>query len=220
MFYELAVSTSPGRVTERKRLSRSQFERFWSDRPPCRVVMEACGGSHYWRRQLRALGFEVVLMPPHYVRAYVRRNKTGRTDCETLLEALRCAALHTAAIKSEDQQAIAALHRLRSAWMTTRTARINALRGLLSEFGSPTTARLFTFLALRFSDHSQPPASQIRIRTERKPGTARRPSIRDGSEITLQIGSPAERDGRTRRRSVNGGIECHTSGGNNVTLGR
>ena len=133
--FELAVSTSAGRVTERKRLSRSQFERFWSDRPPCQVVMEACGSSHYWGRRLRALGFEVVLLPPHYVRPYVRRNKTDRTDCEALLEALRCAGIHPVAIKNEDQQAIAALHRMRSQWMATRTARINALRGLLSEFG-------------------------------------------------------------------------------------
>ena len=143
--FELAVSTSAGRVTERKRLSRSQFERFWSDRPACQVVMEACGSSHYWGRRLRALGFEVVLMPPHYVRPYVRRNKTDRTDCEALLEALRCASIQPVAIKSEDQQAIAALHRMRSQWMATRTARINALRGLLSEFGltRPTGANRF-----------------------------------------------------------------------------
>lgn len=133
--FELAVSNNSGRVTERKRLSRPQFERFWSDRLPCRVVMEACATSHYWGRRLRALGFEVILLPPHYVRPYVRRNKTDRTDCEALLEALRCAGIHPVAIKSEDQQAILALHRMRSQWMATRTARINALRGLLSEFG-------------------------------------------------------------------------------------
>lgn len=133
--FELAVSNTSGRITERKRLSRPQFERFWSDRLPCRVVMEACATSHYWGRRLRALGFEVVLLPPHYVRPYVRRNKTDRTDCEALLEALRCAGIHPVAIKSEDQQAILALHRMRSQWMATRTARINALRGLFSEFG-------------------------------------------------------------------------------------
>lgn len=133
--FELAVSNASGRITERKRLSRPQFERFWSNRLPCRVVMEACATSHYWGRRLRALGFEVVLLPPHYVRPYVRRNKTDRTDCEALLEALRCAGIHPVALKSEDQQAILALHRMRSQWMATRTARINALRGLFSEFG-------------------------------------------------------------------------------------
>lgn len=133
--FELAVSNAPGRIIEHKRLSRLQFERFWPDRLPCRVVMEACAGSHYWGRRLRALGFEVILLPPHYVRPYVRRNKTDRTDCEALLEAMRCAGIHPVPIKSEDQQAILALHRMRSQWMMTRTARINALRGLLSEFG-------------------------------------------------------------------------------------
>lgn len=143
--FELAVSPSPGRISERLRLSRSQFERFWVDRLPCRVVLEACATSHFWGRRLRSLGFEVVLLPPHYVRPYVRRNKTDRTDCEALLEALRCAGIQPVALKSEDQQAIAALHRMRSRWMATRTARINALRGLLSEFGvsRPTGSKRF-----------------------------------------------------------------------------
>lgn len=145
--FEIAVSSNAGRITERKRLSRSQFERFWADRLPCRVVMEACASSHYWGRRLQALGFEVILMPPHYVRPYVRRNKTDRTDCEALLEALRCAGIHPVAIKSEDQQAIAALHRMRSQWMATRTARINALRGLLSEFGLPRPAGANRFIS-------------------------------------------------------------------------
>jgi len=133
--FELALSPASGRITERKRLSRPQFERFWSDRLPCRVVMEACASSHYWGRRLRALGFDVILLPPQYVRPYVRRNKTDRTDCEALLEAIRCAGIHAVAIKSEDQQAILALHRMRSQWMATRTSRISALRGLLAEFG-------------------------------------------------------------------------------------
>ena len=143
--FEIAVSDAPGRICEHRRLSRPQFERFWNTRAPCRVVLEACASSHYWGRRLRALGFDVVLIPPQYTRAYIRRNKTDRTDCEALLEALRCAGIHPVALKSEDQQAITALHRMRSQWMATRTARINALRGLLSEFGlcRPTGARRF-----------------------------------------------------------------------------
>lgn len=144
--FELAVSNAVGRITERKRLSRPQFERFWTDRLPCRVVMEACASSYFWGRRLRSLGFGVVLLPPHYVRPYVRRNKTDRTDCEALLEALRCAGIHPVEIKSEDQQAILALHRMRSQWMATRTARINALRGLLSEFGLARSAGAERFL--------------------------------------------------------------------------
>ena len=135
VFFKIAVSPRPGQVTERQRVTRAKFERFWADRPPARVVMEACATAHHWGRWLQRRGFEVILLPPHYVRPYVRRNKTDRADCEALLEALRCAGIHPVALKSEDQQAITALHRMRSQWMATRTARINAIRGLLSEFG-------------------------------------------------------------------------------------
>jgi transposase len=133
--FEIAVSARPGQIGERHRLTRAKFERFWVDRAPARVVMEACATAHHWGRRLQQLGFEVILLPPHYVRPYLRRNKTDRTDCEALLEALRCAGIHPVALKSEDQQAITALHRMRSQWMATRTARINAIRGVLSEFG-------------------------------------------------------------------------------------
>jgi transposase len=133
--FEVAVSASAGRINERRRLSRLQFERFWSQREPCRVVMEACASAHFWARRLLGLGYEVTLLPAQYVRPYVRRNKTDRTDCEALLEAHRCAELRPVSVKSEDQQAILALHRARAQWMRTRTARINGIRGLLREFG-------------------------------------------------------------------------------------
>ncbi len=104
--FEVAVSKRAGAVAERKRLSRGQFERFWVLQPRCRVVMEACAGAHYGARRLSARGFDVMLLPPRYVRAYRRRDKTDRTDCEALLEAERCAGIHPVAVKSEDQQAV------------------------------------------------------------------------------------------------------------------
>lgn len=133
--FELAVSPQPGRIMERKRLSRPQFEQFWARRTACRVVMEACATAHFWARYLIARGFDVVLLPPHYVKPYRRRNKTDRADCDALLEAYRCERIHPVAVKSEDQQALVALHRVRAQWMHSRTARINAMRGLLGEFG-------------------------------------------------------------------------------------
>jgi transposase len=126
--FELAAANQNNHVIERRRLSRAQFERFWALREPCRVVMEACGSAHFWARRLLALGFEVVLLPPHTVRPYVQRNKTDRTDCDALLEAARNPRIHPVSLKSEDQQAIAALHRVRSQWMRTRTARLNGIR--------------------------------------------------------------------------------------------
>lgn len=133
--FELASSPRPGRITERKRLSRPQFEKFWGACAPCCVIMEACASAHYWARYLVGRGFEVVLLPPHYVKPYRRRNKTDRADCEALLEAHRCERIKPVAVKSEDQQALVALHRVRSQWMQSRTARINGMRGLLAEFG-------------------------------------------------------------------------------------
>jgi transposase len=143
--FELAVAGRAGTIQERKRLSRPRFERFWASQPPCQVVMEACSTSHFWARYLRARGFHVVLLPPHYVKPYRRRSKTDRSDCEALLEADRCAGLHPVTIKSEDQQALVALHRVRSRWLATRTARVNAMRGLLREFGltAPVGAKAF-----------------------------------------------------------------------------
>jgi transposase len=97
--------------------------------------MEACSTSHFWARHLVARGFDVTLIPPHYVKPYRRRGKTDRADCEAILEADRCAGIHPVAIKSEDQQALIALHRVRSQWIASRTARINGMRSLLREFG-------------------------------------------------------------------------------------
>lgn len=133
--FQIAVSRRPGKVAECHRLTRSQFLRFFAERKAAMVVLEACGSAHYWGRQLQALGHRVKLLPPHQVRSYVQRNKTDRTDAAALLEAHRNEQIHAVPVKSESQQAINSLHRLRSAWVADRTARINLVRGLLREFG-------------------------------------------------------------------------------------
>jgi transposase len=133
--FELAVSDRPGKVRERHRLPRAQLQRFFLRRPAATVLMEACGSAHHWGRELQKLGHQVILLPPHTVRPYVLRNKTDRSDAKAILEAARNVDLHPVPIKSVPQQALTALHRLRSTWMTTRTARLNTLRGLLREFG-------------------------------------------------------------------------------------
>jgi transposase len=97
--------------------------------------MEACGSAHHWARMLVGLGFDVRLLPAHYVKPYRQRNKTDRADCDALLEAARSPRIKDVAIKSCDQQAILALHRAREQWKDTRTMRINGMRGLLREFG-------------------------------------------------------------------------------------
>jgi transposase len=133
--YQLAVADDSWRIIERHRLTRLQFERFFGNRSVSLVIMEACGSAHHWARYLRSLNIEVRLLPPRYVRAYVKRNKTDAADAAALLEAARCAELVPVQVKSVEQQALQSLHRARSLWMRTRTARINALRGFCGEFG-------------------------------------------------------------------------------------
>jgi len=133
--FEVAVSERAGSVSKRHRLSRTQVSRFLAAQAPATVVMEACGTAHYWAREAYARGHRAVLLPPHSVRPYVLRNKTDGADAKGLLEAVRNEAIRPVPVKSVDQHVLAGLHRMRSAWMATRTARLNALRGLLRELG-------------------------------------------------------------------------------------
>jgi transposase len=133
--FEIALADERGHIVERQRLSRARFDRFFVNRPACRIVMEACGSAHHHARRLSSQGHEVVLLPAQYARAYVRRNKTDAADAAALIEAVRCPDIQPVPIKSVNQQALQQLHRLRSQWMAARTARINFLRGCLREFG-------------------------------------------------------------------------------------
>lgn len=133
--FEVAVSEEPGRVCLRKRLSRSQLIPFFRNHPPSTVLLEACGSSHHWGRLLEAFGHRVLLLPPHHTRRYVLRDKTDRADATALLEAHRNEQISPVPLKTLLQQTLACLHRLRSTWVATRTARLNTLRGLLRELG-------------------------------------------------------------------------------------
>lgn len=133
--FQVAVSHRPGHVDHERRLSRGRFLPYLAQQPPALVLLEACGSAHYWARELQRFGHTVRLLPPHDVHRYVRRNKTDRTDTKALLEADRNEEIHAVPVKTVDQQAVASLHRLRSTWLATRTARLNTLRGLLREFG-------------------------------------------------------------------------------------
>jgi len=116
-------------------LPRAQFLPFMSLQPAATVIMEACGSAHHWAREIQKLGHRVVLLPPHHVRPYIRRNKTDRTDAKGILEASRNDDIRPVPVKTVNQQVLTSLHRLRSGWMLERTARLNALRGLLRELG-------------------------------------------------------------------------------------
>jgi transposase len=124
-----------GQVTIRRKLRRSQVEQFFAGLAPCAVGLETCGGAHHWARVLQRQGHEVRLMPAHYVKPYVKRNKTDSRDAEAICEAMGRPTMRFVPVKSEEQQAILALHRTRGLLVRQRTMAANALRSGLAEFG-------------------------------------------------------------------------------------
>lgn len=124
-----------GQVVVRKSLRRSQMLPFFVKLPSCLVGMEACGTSHYWARELIKLGHEVRLMPPAYVKPYVKRGKTDAADAEAVCEAVMRPTMRFVAVKTQEQQAALSIHRTRDLLVRQRTQLINMIRGLLAEFG-------------------------------------------------------------------------------------
>lgn len=119
----------------RKKLARAKLSEFFAALQPVRVAMEACGSAHHWARVLGGLGHQVELLPAQQVRAFVRSNKDDAADARAIWLAAQQTDIRRAPIKTVDQQAVLSLHRMRSHWVSVRTATINMLRGLLYEFG-------------------------------------------------------------------------------------
>lgn len=117
------------------RLSRAKFLRHFANHVRCLVAMEACGGSQHWARQLQALGHEVRILPAKVVRPFVRGNKNDGHDARAIWAAVQQPGVRAVAVKSEEQQAVLALHRMREQLIKFRTAQVNGLRGLLTEYG-------------------------------------------------------------------------------------
>ena len=124
-----------GAVAIRKVLRRSQVLPFFAKLSPCLVGVEACGTSHHWARELMKFGHEVRLMPPAYVKPYVKRGKTDANDAEAICEAVTRPTMRFVALKSPEQQAALALHRTRNLLVKQRTQLVNMIRGLLAELG-------------------------------------------------------------------------------------
>ena len=124
-----------GTTVIRKKLGRPSLLPFFSQLPPCVVGMEACATSHYWARELRALGHDVRLMPPNYVKPYVKRGKNDAADAEAICEAVTRPTMRFVAIKSAEQQSALMLHRSRDLLIRQRTMLANALRGHFAELG-------------------------------------------------------------------------------------
>src|SRR6266404_2091069 len=124
-----------GNVVLRRQLKRRSVLAFFQKLPPCLVGIEACASSHYWSRELQALGHTVRLMPPAYVKPYVKRQKNDMADAEAICEAVTRANMRFVPTKTPEQQSCLMLHRTRHLFIRQQTAIINSIRAHLAEFG-------------------------------------------------------------------------------------
>ena len=134
LFQMYWVDAHTGEIANR-RFARDELIRFLSKQPAGRVALEACGSGHWWARKIKSLGHDVVLLHAKFIRPFVQTNKTDAADARAIWTAVQQPEMRTVAAKTEDQQAMLGLHRMRALLIKFRTMQINQLRGLLYEFG-------------------------------------------------------------------------------------
>lgn len=156
------VDAQSGEIVNR-RFGREELIGFLAKRPTGRVALEACGSGHWWARKIRALGHEVVLLHAKFIRPFVQTNKTDAADARAIWTAAQQPGMRTVAAKTEDQQAMLGVHRMRALLVKFRTMQINQLRGLLYEFG-------VTFRAGRLAGLAEIRARMVELE-EALPGT-------------------------------------------------
>ena len=133
--FQVHAVGAAGQVLVRRQVRRGELLKFFEKLSPCLVGMEACGTSHYWTREIAAFGHTVKMMPPIYVKPYVKRSKTDAADAEAICEAVTRPTMRFVPVKTIDQQAVLMLHKTRDLLIKQRTMLINALRSHLSELG-------------------------------------------------------------------------------------
>jgi transposase len=133
--FQVHGADAAGNVAFRRKLVRQKVLAFFASQPPCVVALEACGGSHYWAREIIKQGHEVKLIAPKYVKPFVKRQKNDAADAEAICEAAQRPTMRFVSVKSEASQASALVFRTRDLLVHQRTQTINALRGHLTEYG-------------------------------------------------------------------------------------
>jgi transposase len=161
--------SADGKVTVKRQLRRSQMLGFFGKLTHCVVGLEACGGSHFWAREIRALGHDVRLIPPAYVKPYVKRGKTDAVDAEAICEAVSRPTMRFVPIKTAECQAALMVLKTRDLLVRQRTQAINALRGHLAEVGIVTakgTARVEMLIEIirDENDGRLPPAARAALK--------------------------------------------------------
>ena len=162
-WFQVHCVDADGRTVLRQKLARSKVRTFFAKIPQCLVGLEACGGSHFWARELAKLGHDARLMPARYVRAYVKTNKHDAADAEACCEAVQRPGMRFVPIKTEEQQSMLMIHRARDLLVRQRTAAVNALRGHLAEFGivaAKGTAKAHELMRLAGDDERLPAMAQ------------------------------------------------------------
>ena len=163
--FQVHGADASGRVVLRKRLRRAQVLEFFGRQPRCVVAMEACGGAHFWGRELARLGHDVRLIPPAYVKPFVKRQKNDMADAEAICEAAQRPTMRFVQPKSAEQQAAGTVFRTRDLLVHQRSQLINALRGHLIEFGI--VARKGSENAPKLIDYVMDPASDLLPKPDR-----------------------------------------------------
>ncbi|MFV8607830.1 IS110 family transposase [Ralstonia pseudosolanacearum] len=148
-----------GRAVFRKRVNRKQLIEFFATQQACTVVMEACAGAHHMARKLATLGHQVKLISPQFVRPFVKGNKNDFVDAEAICEAASRPSMRFVSPKTESQQALSALHRVRESLIRDRTKAVNQIHGFLLEFGIslPVGMAVITRLPAVLAEHTLPP---------------------------------------------------------------
>jgi len=166
-WFQVHCIDADGRTVLRRKLARSKVLSFFANIPSCLVGLEACGGSHFWARELAKLGHDARLMPARYVRAYVKTNKHDAADAEACCEAVQRPGMRFVPVKTEEQQSMLMIHRARDLLVRQRTAAVNALRGHLAEFGivaARGTAKAHELMRLAGDDERLPAMAQEALR--------------------------------------------------------
>jgi transposase len=160
--FQVHAADNGGQAVAQIRLRRAQVLDYFRSLPPCLVGMEACATAHHWARELMALGHDVRLMPPGYVKAYVKRNKTDAADAEAIAEAVTRPTMRFVPVKSAESQAMLMLHRARELLVRQRTMLANAVRAHLAEFGiiAPQGIHRVEKLATQVHDPAVPPIAR------------------------------------------------------------
>lgn len=160
--FQVHTADVDGRPVAQLKLRRAQVLDYFRALPPCLVGMEACATAHHWARELSALGHAVRLMPPAYVKPYVKRNKTDAADAEAIAEAVTRPTMRFVPVKSAEQQAALMLHRVRELLVRQRTMLATAIRAHLAEFGiiAPQGINRVEMLAKEVNEPAVPPLAR------------------------------------------------------------